>query len=138
MKIDREKIKIIIDKIIYNKFFKGEDREENIMNNEKINIENTEKIISLIPTLENMKLNEKEIVKWTKEDIKQICEIQKQLNKIELLKYAYRKKERIDIENLEEYIEKKEILKIYNIINKELSNWRDINICIQACYAQIK
>lgn len=108
------------------------------MNNEKINIENTEKIISLIPTLENMKLNEKEIVKWTKEDIKQICEIQKQLNKIELLKYAYRKKERIDIENLEEYIEKKEILKIYNIINKELSNWRDINICIQACYAQIK
>lgn len=108
------------------------------MNDEKINIENTEKITSLIPTLEKMQLNEKEIVKWAKADISEIYEIQEQLNNNLLLKYAYKKKEKIDIENLEKYVEKKEILEIYNIINKELNSWRNINVCIQVCYAQIK
>lgn len=108
------------------------------MNREKVNIENVDKIISLIPTLENMKLREKEIIKWAKEDVSQITQIKKQLNEISLLSCAYKKKETINITNLEKYIERKEVFKIYNIINEELNSWRNINICIRACYAQIK
>lgn len=108
------------------------------MDNEKVNIKNTKKIISLVPTLENMKIREKEIIKWTKEDISQITEIQKQLDEISLLSCAYKKKATIDITNLEKYIERKEVFKIYNIINEELNSWRNVNICIRACYAQVK
>lgn len=115
-----------------------EERTRQPNNIEKINIDNTEKIFSLIQTIEGIQVNEKEIMKWVKEDIKQIIEIHKQLSKISLLKYAYKKKETIHINNLEQYIQKKEIFKIYNIINQELNSWRNVNICIQACYEQIK
>lgn len=108
------------------------------MDKEKRNMENAKKIISLISILENVRINKKEIIEWAKEDVQEICKIQHQLEKIALLEYAYKKKEITDISNLKLYIEEKNILKIYNIINKELNNWRNINMAIQVCYAQVK
>lgn len=110
------------------------------MDRYKQNMENIKEIISLVHSLDNIvtKEEEKKIINWIKEDIKEIYMIQNTLKKISLLKYAYMYKQEVDVTKLKKYIEEKEIFKIYNLINVELNNWRDINMCIQTCYNKIK
>lgn len=109
------------------------------MDKYKQNIESIKAIIPLAHCLDDVNSEEEQkIVKWLKEDIKEICIIQNTLKETSLLKYAYINKRVIDINKLKKYIQRKDILKIYNIINIELNSWRDINMCIQTCYNKIK
>ena len=106
------------------------------MDNYEKNIQNMTKIFSLINTLEN-KDKETQILLWIKEDIRKIIDIQNELKDLKLLKYGYKMKKITNIENLEDYIKKNNLLSIYNIVNNELENWRNINIKIKICYMQL-
>ena len=106
------------------------------MDNYEKNIQNMTKIFSLINTLEN-KDKETQILLWIKEDIRKIIDIQNELKDLKLLKYGYKMKKITNIENLEDYIKKNNLLSIYNIVNNELENWRNINIKIKICYTQL-
>ncbi len=106
------------------------------MDNYEKNIQNMAKMFSLINALEN-KDKETQILLWIKEDIRKIIDIQNELKDLKLLKYGYKMKKITNIENLEDYIKKNNLLSIYNIVNNELENWRNINIKIKICYTQL-
>ncbi len=99
-----------------------EKKIENKKNIKRI-FEMANNLIKLSPYIKN-----KEIIVWIKEDIREIYLIHKELQLKKQLKIAYEIKDITMIEIEEnENIEKK-ILKVYNIINKELNNWRKVNI----------
>ena len=106
------------------------------MDNYEKNIQNMAKMFSLINALEN-KDKETQILLWIKEDIRKIIDIQNELKDLKLLKYGYKMKKITNIDNLEDYIKKNNLLSIYNIVNNELENWRNINIKIKICYMQL-
>ena len=109
------------------------------MSNYEINIQNVKTIFSLVKVFENdiRTDEEKQVIDWIKEDISEIYEIQYSLKKSSMLVYAYKTKKTVQIKQLQNYIKEKKIFKIYNIVNEELSNWRDINLCIKTCFCKL-
>lgn len=110
------------------------------MNNKKENLENEKKIVMSIKKLNKMETNEtnRKMIHWIEEDRKEIYQIQRKLNSIGMLSYAYQKKNVVQITRWEEKIKRGEIFQIYHTINTELNNWRDVYLCIETCYRKVR
>lgn len=82
-------------------------------------------MIKLSPYIKN-----KEIINWIKQDISEIYLIYRVLNIKKQLEVAYEVKDITIIQIDENESIENKILKIYSIINKELNNWRKVNLDI--------
>ncbi len=98
----------------------------------EINVINTKKIFKLANNLEKISeyIKYKEIINWAKEDINEIYYIQQNLKEKGLLEKAYSIKETINIKISKTKDIEKRIFEVYNVINKELNTWREINLKI--------
>lgn len=100
------------------------------MSGKKVNIEKIievkEKLELLLPYMTNK--NTKMIVKWAKEDINEIFNIQKRLTQKKICIYSYKFKNTIDFNVHKSNSVEKDIMNVYRKIEKELNYWRMLEL----------
>lgn len=105
------------------------------MEKEDINKENILKIKKMAIKLDEFSkyikdANIKEVINWVKSDINEISKIQNELKIRKKIRRAYEMKEITCIKRIQTDKLHKKILEVYQIVNKELNNWRDVSLIV--------